>query len=45
MERVHWRVTKMIRGLENLAYDRRVKELCLFSLEKRKLKGNLITSF
>lgn len=35
----------MIRGLENLTYDKRVKELWLFSLEKRKLKEDLITAF
>ena len=36
---------KMIRGLENLAYRDRLRELGLFSQEKRRLWGNHIAAF
>jgi len=39
------RVVRMIRGLEDLSYDERLREMGLFSLERKRLQRVLLLPF
>ena len=45
LQQVKRRAKKMIRGLKHLSYEDRLRDLGLFSLEKRSFQGKFIVAF
>ena len=45
LEKVQARATKLIPSIRHMSYERRLKQLNLYSLEKRRIRGQLIETF
>ncbi len=45
MERIQRLATRMVKGMKELPYEERIRRVNLFSLERRRLRGDLIFAY
>ncbi len=45
MERIQRLATHMVKGMRDLPYEERLRRLNLFSIERRRLRGDLILAY
>ena len=45
MEKVQHRATKIVSGFRNLKYEERLERLNLFSLQYRRMRGDMIETY